>query len=504
MRMPALTLGILMMIAPHARADRQRAGNIDAFIVLDESGSMKPIFQKVLGYVSEALVVGYLQPGDYFCLVGFSDVPHVRISQQVSSPAEKENLAAIVRNLNVVPAGYTDMGRALEETLRQVTTLADSSHQQAILIITDGMNQPPRESPYFSPVRPDTGRGLAPPSGFNPAFLAQVKKLSEAGWRVHVVGIGSETDAKALAEALGSAWTVVRQFDAAELQAGLGNFWDDTLNLTNLEMPQHPYLPGETISGHVHIASASDHEREVHLSGVKRVKLERTLPGNGVLPPISFSLAASAWKVPARKSAVFDIHALIPRDFPPGDYTGIVRFEQTSAVRFYPPEASFAFHVPGFWELHGTTVVVSTTALLILAISILLYRRRPIAMMVVVDGDDGAHPSRPARLGVAGACSVGGGATDRMRVPGLPQKVAMFERRAVNRFALLSTSATHIPTIPEYTLGDPIEVRLGPGESDRRLVRIVRWTRPAGAGKRPAAPRRQPVQPTTPGGVDFR
>ncbi|MBI2837554.1 MAG: VWA domain-containing protein [Acidobacteria bacterium] len=502
MRVPALALGILLSIAPPTRADRQRAGSIDAFIVLDESGSMKPIFQKVLAYVSEELVVGYLQPGDYFCLVGFSDVPHVRISQQVSSRAEKENLAAIVRNLNVVPAGYTDMGRALEETLRQVTTLADSSHQQAVLIITDGMNQPPRESPYFSPMRSDTGRGLAPPSGFNPAFLAQVKKLSEAGWRTHVVGIGSETDAKTLAEALGSAWTVLRQFDAAELQAGLGNFWDETLNLASLEMPQRPYLPGETISGHVFISSASDHEREVHLSGVKSVKLERV--GNGSLPGISFSLAESNWQIPARKKAAFEIRASLPPDFPPGDYSATVRFEQTSAVRFYPPEATIAFHVPGFWELHGTTIVVSSTALLILAISLLLYRRRPVAMMVIVDGAEGAHASRPARLGVAGACSVGGGATDRMRIPGLPQKVAMFERRTVNRFALLSTSATHIPTIPEYALGDPIEVRVGPGESDRRLVRIVRWTRPATAGKRPATPRSPVVPPPASGGVDFR
>ncbi len=90
------------------------------FLVLDESGSMKPIFSKVTAFVADALVRDYLEPGDYLCVIGFSSEARIRVSQRLSSEAEKENLSELVRTLNVVPQGYTDMGRSLEEALKQL------------------------------------------------------------------------------------------------------------------------------------------------------------------------------------------------------------------------------------------------------------------------------------------------------------------------------------------------------------------------------------------------
>ncbi len=98
----ALLFGLLLVPAVGAEAARERTGSVDAFVVLDESGSMKPIFAKVTAYLAEALVRDYLEPRDYLCVVGFSDLPHVRVSQRLTSSAEKENLVELVRNLNVV------------------------------------------------------------------------------------------------------------------------------------------------------------------------------------------------------------------------------------------------------------------------------------------------------------------------------------------------------------------------------------------------------------------
>jgi Mg-chelatase subunit ChlD len=221
----SVALGLVLLASVPARgAGRERSGGLDAFVLLDESGSMQPIFARVTGFLADALVRDYLEPGDYLCVIGFADAPHVRLSQRLATPAEKGNVAEIVRSLNVTPAGHTDMGRALEETLAQIERLADPTHQQALLILTDGLNQPPRASPFFAPLGPDRGGAIAPPSAFGPRFLAVVQRLAAAGHRVHVVGLGTETDAVRLAEALGAGHTLLATFDAEALRLGLGRF----------------------------------------------------------------------------------------------------------------------------------------------------------------------------------------------------------------------------------------------------------------------------------------
>jgi Mg-chelatase subunit ChlD len=498
----AVLLGLGLRTGP-AEAARARTGSIDVFVVLDESGSMKPIFSRVTAFLADAIVRDYLEPRDYLCIVGFSGVPHVRVSQQLSSAAEKENLIELVRNLNVVPLGYTDMGRAVEETLRQLERLADPSHEQVVLILTDGLNQPPRDSPYFHPQRPDTGTGLAPPSGFNAPFLAQVERLAAKGWRVHVVGIGEDTDARKLGEALGAGYTVLRQFDAAELQEGLARFWDDTLNLLGLEVHARPYRAGEVLTARVRIRSTSDKDREVRLRGARvtaLVPLRADVPGPAAPPALPVALARPSWRVAAGQEEVFDAQLTLAADLPAGDYRATLVFDQESAVKFYPPQGEISFHVPSFWELYGTRVTFGGAAIVVAALAFVAYRRRPIAIALHVAGD-AAPAGKPVRFKIGAASSVGGGATDRFRIPGLPQKIATLERRSVDRFALLSTQPDLLPTILDYGLGDPVEVRTG--SSERATVRFVR------AGRRVAPPRvsaRSTAvrRPPPAGGVDFR
>jgi Mg-chelatase subunit ChlD len=495
---------LTMPAAGHAA--RARTGSIDAFVVLDESGSMKPIFTRVTAYLADAIVRDYLEPKDYVCVVGFSDLPRVRVSQQLASTAEKDNLVELVRNLNVVPQGYTDMGRALEESMRQLERLSDPSHEQVVLILTDGLNQPPRDSPYYQPVRADTGAGFAPPSGFNARFSSQVQRLAAKGWRVHVVGIGADTDARKLAEALGAGYTILREFNVAELSAGLARFWDDTINLAGLDLPERPYRGGETMTARVRLRSTSDKDREVHLKAARFTALQplrATAAAAGDPAAFAIALPAARWAVPAGGEAAFDVPIVVPAGFPAGDYRATLAFDLESAVKFYPPHADLAFHVPSFWELHGTKVIAGSIAFVLLAIAFVSYRRRPIPVVIVIEGES-TENAKPVRFGVSATSSVGGGATDRFRIPGLPQKIAVLERRSVDRFALLSTKPDLVPTIPEYTLGDPIDVRVGAGPSDRKSVRFVRWQRRAArprASVRPAATR---TPPPPAGGIDFR
>jgi Mg-chelatase subunit ChlD len=490
----------LLALATSAFAARERAGNVDVFLVLDESGSMKPIFSKVTAFVAEALVRDYLEPGDYLCVIGFSSEARIRVSQRLSSPAEKENLGELVRALNVVPQGYTDMGRALEEALKQLGRLSDPSHQQVVLILTDGVNHPPRESAYFAPVKKDTGKGLPPTSDFNERFLGQVKALSEKGFRTHAVGIGTVTDAKKLGEALGAEYTLLKEFNSEELARGLSRFWDDTINLTGLSVPDAPVLPGGGIVLGVNLRSTSEQEREVHVSGVSVSGLKRLAAGAATesLSATAAVVGEPRWAIAPGQPARFPIRVALPPDFPSGDFEATVRFDQTSAVKFYPPEASISFHVPSFWERYGLALGAGAFAFALGAGGLVSYRRRPIPVTMSIEGE--APSMRPVPFRVRGHASLGGGASDRFRVVGLPQKVAVLERRSVDSFALLSSKPDLVPTLPEYTLGEAFEVSAA--EGGRKVVRFVK------AQKKPTAvkPRAVPSapKPTSSGGVDFR
>jgi len=485
---PHFLLAAFLLVAPlPLEAARERVGNVDVFIVLDESGSMKPIFQRVTAFIADALVRDYLSPGDYLCVIGFSDFPRVRVSQRLSSAGEKENLSEIVRRLNVVPQGFTDMGRSLEETLKQLQLLAHPSHQQILLILTDGVNQPPRDSPYYYPAGPESGAST-PPSLFNDAFLGSVRALSAKGHRMHVVGIGKDTDARKLAEALGAGYTLLREWSASELSAGLAHFWDDTINLVKVESPGEPVPPGAEIVLTVKLSSTSEQNREVELAAVTVT---------GVEPAPTVSLPARRVAVPSRQDTFFEVALTIPPSALPGDYRATVTFEQTSAVKFYPPDASFTFHVPSFWERYGSWLAVSSLGVVACALGIVFYRRRPIPIVMVVDGQ--VDSGKPVLLRIGGFCAFGGGATDRFRVSGLPQKTAVLERATVDRLAFISTKPDVVPTVLEYALGEPIEVRAS-GESKR----VVRFER---AKKKAARPRSRPSaapRPTGGSAVDFR
>jgi Mg-chelatase subunit ChlD len=499
---PVLSVIVTIATAPQCAA-RERVGHVDVFIILDESGSMKPVFGKVATFIAEALVRDYLEPGDYLCVVGFSDAPRIRVSQRLGSDAERDNLVSIVRELNVVPEGHTDMGRALEATARQLETLAHPAHQPIVLVITDGLNQPPRDSPYFSPVRPDRGVGFAPPSSFNAAFLGQVRRYEARGYKIHVVGIGLETDAASLARALNGTHTILRSFRIDELRRALADFWDETISLVALEYRADAFRAGATVPLRARLRSSTDKDGAIILSGARMERLDRR-SGLGaeqaLLDQFRFDLAQNEWSLPARGEAVFDLSMTLPKRLSPDEYSATIVFEQESAVRFYPPQARIAFRVPSFWDLHGRTIVVSFVLAIFILVGATLRRRRPIGVTIAIEGEAPATPPRPVRIAIGHAFPIGGGATDRFRIQGLPQRVAVLERRSVERFAILSSKPEVIPTCPEYDLGDPVDVR---GDV-RRTVRFIR------AGRKHRRPRKRRPRPAragvkgAPGGIDFR
>ena len=105
----------------------------------------------------------------------------------------------------------------------------------------------------------------------------------------------------------------------------------------------------------VRLQSTSTREkREVHVQGIV-VRLETTRRGRRSPGPVGDRGARRRGPPGARpaQEGRFPLRVALPPDFPSGDFEASVAFDQSSAVKFYPPEASFTFHVPSFRERYG-------------------------------------------------------------------------------------------------------------------------------------------------------
>ena len=131
--------------------------------------------------------------------------PRTLLSRQLESEADREVLA---REIAAIRAddGYTDLGLALESLESALASRTDGSAQAVALFITDGKNAPAPSSPY-------SGKDLS----VDVRFKDIGRKISMKGWQLYVVGLGSQTDAAAVASAVeGSVLAAPKEALAAE------------------------------------------------------------------------------------------------------------------------------------------------------------------------------------------------------------------------------------------------------------------------------------------------
>jgi hypothetical protein len=161
-------------------------------VILDISGSMNEQgkFANVKEYLNTEVFDGLLQTGDSFTLITFGNTAKESFSRVISSDADKGELRRLLQNLKA-DNHFTDIGTALETLSAVLEKRGDPQTRQVILFITDGKNTPPRESPYYE-------KDLS----VDEKFLSIGEKISKAGWFLYVIGIGGQTDAKTIADAV--------------------------------------------------------------------------------------------------------------------------------------------------------------------------------------------------------------------------------------------------------------------------------------------------------------
>ncbi len=164
----------------------------DVYIILDISGSMNADnkFSNVKEYLKRDVFDSYLHTGDSVTLIEFGNTAKESFSVQILSQADVQSAFSRINALQA-DNDYTDIGLAMEK-LYEVMSARDQVHRrQTILFITDGKHAPPKGSPYF-------GKDL----GIDERFKEIGRKISQEGWFLYVVGIGADTDAQKIADAV--------------------------------------------------------------------------------------------------------------------------------------------------------------------------------------------------------------------------------------------------------------------------------------------------------------
>jgi len=153
---------------------------IDNIVLLDTSVSMVPYYSGTVNYLINDIVKQQLQIGDTFHLLSFNDSPEYEISRTIKG--ESEIIDILNRILLLQPVGkYTDLITAFAYLYEYTDKLRLNSIKN-IIILTDGIHDPPPDSSY-------------PVSDTN---LDDIKRISEnmkrQGWKVSLIRFPSTSN----------------------------------------------------------------------------------------------------------------------------------------------------------------------------------------------------------------------------------------------------------------------------------------------------------------------
>ncbi len=251
-----LSLCILTGIATLLYGD-VRKGNIELFVLLDKSLSMVEEIDSVTEYVSEELVDQLLIPGDMFVLINFYGKTDQFFIGELNTDDDFRKIKEDIGSIRA-DGRFTDIGSALDRLQAAVEDIpADPGRKRYLLLLTDGKQEAPPQSPYFTP-----------DGSFNHKLLEHTKEIARKGWKINILGIGTDTAAEELARELSAAFSSVGENTSRrEISDSLSSFSisiDAALKSSRLQTgPDRIRIP---LSFTVSESGGTDAETPVNLS----------------------------------------------------------------------------------------------------------------------------------------------------------------------------------------------------------------------------------------------
>ena len=153
---------------------------IDVVVMLDTSESVMPIYEDLVNYIVKNVLSNHVRFGDTFHLINFDSNPELIYSGQLQNSDDLEKVVAALFLLN--PLGkHTDLILALKYLNQYVSSLSDSGNSE-VIILTDGIHDPPPGSPFMNIYETDEKTG----EKIN-LLENELKSITRNGWNVSLV-----------------------------------------------------------------------------------------------------------------------------------------------------------------------------------------------------------------------------------------------------------------------------------------------------------------------------
>ncbi|HUZ17349.1 MAG TPA: vWA domain-containing protein [Spirochaetia bacterium] len=179
--MKKLVLIVLLIAAVGMHYVHADPAPIDLIVLLDTSESMLPYWSETTDYLIKDIITNQLHQGDTFHLISFASRPEIEVAQQIQGEASIQKILA--RLLLLQPLGrYTDLVAAIKY-LYQYTIDLPLSTDKKIIILTDGIDDPPPDSPFPLKLGPN-GQDT---SDNRQQIIETAQAMRRHGWEVHII-----------------------------------------------------------------------------------------------------------------------------------------------------------------------------------------------------------------------------------------------------------------------------------------------------------------------------
>jgi hypothetical protein len=147
----------------------------DVVVLMDASGTILPYFDEINNRVLVDITKKFVRQGDVFHLISFNSRVNLEIVQPVQTEADISRIVS--RFMLLYPLGQnSDFLSGLQYTWQYVSSL-DQQRNKIVIIISDGIFNPPESSPYFAFTSEQIHSELSDIS----------RRIQGAGWNVYYI-----------------------------------------------------------------------------------------------------------------------------------------------------------------------------------------------------------------------------------------------------------------------------------------------------------------------------
>ncbi len=297
---------------------------IDTIVLLDTSESMFTYFDSSIDYLIKDIIRNQLKQGDTFHLLTFDSKPQYEISRKLKGNSDIEDILS--RILLLQPLGkYTDLIAALVYLTEYTKDLSLGSRKK-ILILTDGIHDPPPDSIYND----------------KDSIPEKIKEITgnmiRQGWDVSLIRFPLQKN-------------TLTDGNSSNLKFGTDVFEELSKDLNTKIIP---YDSDNTVMSH----KATGAPLIIFPDKIGKVKKEFTIPfkiTNYSMQPIQVKLKGIDWdgfellknevslKLEPESSAILNAPVKLKNNMEHGTYTIPLTLEFSDDIRPYPRNGTITF-----------------------------------------------------------------------------------------------------------------------------------------------------------------